>query len=83
MRLPKLDKYDDNIEKEQVELPELILERKRYNLDNDKERFKFISNIEKLCRQSLEYKTLIDYLKLNKGMDFCSFFHKISKKNFM
>ena len=82
MRLPKLDKYDDHIEKELVELPELILERKRYNLDNDKERFKFISNIEKLCRQSLEYKTLIDYLKLNKGMDFCSFFHKISKKNF-
>ena len=46
MRLPKLDKYEDNIGKEQVELPELILERKRYNLDNDKERFKFISNIE-------------------------------------
>lgn len=82
MRIPKLDKYNDEIDKEEYELPELLLERRKYNLDNDKDRFKFITNIEKLCRQSLEYKTLIEYLKLNKGMNFCSFFHKVTKKNF-
>lgn len=82
MRLPKITKYVTTKEKENIEIPSLDLDRKFYNLGREKEKFKYISTIEKLCRSSLEYKDLISYLKNTMGMDFCSFFHKVSKKNF-
>lgn len=80
MRLPKITKYDSSITKEVVELKEIDYGSKYYNLDNEKDKFKFITTIEKLCRSSLEYKQLIEFLKVNMGMNYCSFFHNVSRE---
>lgn len=82
MRIPKITKYDNNITKEEVDIPDLDINRKFYNLGNEKDKFKFITTIEKLCRTSLEYKELITYLKNGMQMNFCGFFHKIKKDDF-
>lgn len=82
MRLPKITKYNSNIDKETVEINEFNFEPKFYDLGNEKQKFKYISTIERLCRTSLEYKDLIEYLKTSMGMNFCSFFHNVSKNNF-
>ena len=79
MRLPKIQQYDKNITKEIVEINDLTFEPKFYDLGKDKDKFKFITTVEKLCRTSMEYYDLINFLRINMGMDFCSFFHKVSK----
>ena len=50
-----------------------------WNLKNPKDKDKFIKKVEMIVRSSLEYHELIDYLKYKMGMNFCSFFHKVSK----
>lgn len=70
------------MEKDTIELNDLCLEGKFYDLGNEKQKFKYIATIERLCRSSFEYKELIAYLRENLGMHFCSFFHKVSKNNF-
>jgi hypothetical protein len=82
MRVPKITKYDDKIDKVTIEVDKLMFEPKFYDLGNERQKFKYISTIEKLCRSSLEYKEFIEYLRNTLGMDFCSFFHKVSRKNF-
>lgn len=79
MRLPRITKYDSSIEKETVNLKQIEYGRKYYDLDNDKDRFKFISTVERICRSSMEYKQLIEFLKVNMNMNFCSFFHNVSR----
>ena len=74
MRLPKIQQYDKNITKEIVEINDLTFEPKFYDLGKDKDKFKFITTVEKLCRTSMEYYDLINFLRINMGMDFCSFF---------
>lgn len=44
-----------------------------WDLDSDKELKKYLSTIEKEVRSSYEYRTMIQYLKDNMGMDQCSF----------
>ena len=79
MRLPRITKYDSSIEKETVNLKQIEYGGKYYDLDNDKDRFKFISTVERICRSSMEYKQLIEFLKVNMNMNFCSFFHNVSR----
>ena len=47
-------------------------------LDTDREREKYISRIERIVRNSDEYKDYIRYLKTNVGLDSCIFFSKVS-----
>lgn len=82
MRIPKITHYDTSTDEETIEVSQLDFEPRFYDLGNDKQRFKYISTIEKLCRSSLEYKDLIDYLKTSLDMNFCSFFHKVNRRNF-
>lgn len=79
MRLPRITKYDSSIEKETINLKQTEYGGKYYDLDNDKDRFKFISTVERICRSSMEYKQLIEFLKVNMNMNFCSFFHNVSR----
>lgn len=79
MRLPRITKYDSSIEKETISLKQIEYGGKYYDLDNDKDRFKFISTVERICRSSMEYKQLIEFLKVNMNMNFCSFFHNVSR----
>lgn len=80
MRLPKITKYNTNITKETIELKEIDYGTKYYNLDNDKDRFKVIVTVERICRSSMEYKQLIEFLKVNMNMNFCSYFHNVSRE---
>ena len=68
----KKDFYN-RIKMTKPELPEYIIE-----LSSDKDREKFISRIEKIVRDSDEYKDYIKYLKTNIGLDSCIFFSKVS-----
>ena len=79
MRLPKITKYDNKLNKETITLKEIDYGNKYYNLDLEKDKFKFITTIEKLCRSSMEYKQLIEFLKVNMNMNFCSFFHNVNR----
>ena len=47
-------------------------------LTNDKDRTKFISRIEKICRSSMEYKDYISFLKEYVDMTKCKFFKGVT-----
>lgn len=47
----------------------------------DKDKTKFVTECEKLIRQSLEYKDYIAFLKQNMDMTSCSFFNNITNEN--
>lgn len=82
MRIPRIDHYDTSMEEETIEVSDFQFEPRHYDLGNDKQKFKYISTIERMCRSSKEYKDLIAYLRNSLGMSFCSFFHKVNQKNF-
>lgn len=79
MRIPKIRKYDTSSDFEVRQLAELDVPRRWYDLNSKKGKDKFVKAIEKLVRTSDEYKELIEYLKNNMGMNFCSFFHNVSR----
>lgn len=79
MRMPRITKFDTNIDKETIELKQIDYGSKFYNFDIDKDRFKFITTVERICRASMEYKQLIEFLKVNMNMNFCSFFHNVNR----
>jgi hypothetical protein len=82
MRIPKIRNYTSDIDETTIELEELEAPRAFYNFGNKKDRNKFIKTCEILIRQSVEYKDLIDYLRTKMGMNFCSFFHNVSREAF-
>lgn len=49
-----------------------------YNLLDDKDLEKFFSDVEKICRNSFEYKEYIKYLRENMGMNECSFYENVN-----
>lgn len=83
MRIPKINDYDTSADSEIRSLEALDIPRRYYNLGNLKDKTKWIKSCETLCRSSLEYKDLIEYLKVKMGMNFCSFFHNVSKEDFV
>ena len=79
MRLPRIQNYDNSSPYEEKKINSLDIPRMFWNLANSKDRDKFIKKVEVIVRSSLEYHELIDYLKYKMGMNFCSFFHNVSK----
>ena len=55
MRIPKIHKFDTSTSKETVEMEKLEFESRFYDLGNDKQRFKYVSTIERLHRIFKEY----------------------------
>lgn len=50
-----------------------------YDLNDEKDRVRhYFTNIEKICRNSIEYKNLIYYLRTYSNMNQCSFFENIN-----
>lgn len=49
-----------------------------YDLNNPKEFPKYIATIEKICRNSFEYKQYIKFLREHAGMNKCSFMENVS-----
>lgn len=57
-------------------LPEFDYEE--FDIYDDKDYKKYIAEIEKIVRSSIEYKWMIEYLKNNMDMDKCAFFKNVS-----
>jgi len=51
------------------------------DLDNIKARTKFISRVERIVRNSLEYRSYIQFLKTNIDLNSCIFFENMSQEN--
>lgn len=51
---------------------------KDYELDDEKDYKKYIKDIERCCRNSLEYKNLINYLREHMNMNECSFYENVN-----
>lgn len=49
-----------------------------YNLDDDKEFENYLKKVEKMCRNSFEYKEYIKYLREYMDMNKCSFFENVN-----
>lgn len=49
-----------------------------YNLTDDKEVFKYLTTVERVCRNSRCYKKLIDFLRNYVDMNKCSFYKNIN-----
>ena len=81
MRIPKIEKYSDNVSESSIYLEKHKLERPKLFLVNEKERIKFIKHIEKIIRMSYEYKEYINYLKEEYNMTFCSVYENINRDN--
>ena len=71
--------YDTSSDTDEVHLEALDVPQPWYNLDNKKDKDKYIKTVEKMVRSSMEYHQLIDYLKNKMGMNFCSFYHRVSR----
>ena len=53
----------------------------QYNLLDDKDFAKYISDLERIVRSSFEYRSLINYLKNTEGMDVCSLLENVSSRD--
>ena len=50
----------------------------QYDFLNDKDFAHYIADLERIVRNSFEYRSLINYLKNTEGMDVCSFLDNVS-----
>ena len=49
-----------------------------YDLNDEKELFKYFKDIEKSIRTSMEYRAMIAYLRNNVNMNKCSFYKNVT-----
>lgn len=76
--LHKFYEYADDVP-DVIKLPELPpFNIPDYDLNDEKEFKKYISNIEKVVRESFEYKRMVSYLRDYLDMNKCSFYENIS-----
>ena len=62
-----------------LELPELCyFDLDQYDLYDNKDYNKFIQDVERICRMSYEYRSLISYLRTTEGMDRCSILNNVT-----
>jgi hypothetical protein len=80
MRIPKISNYEGIKDKEVIFVAKPEFYKPTYVFYTDKIRNKFIKNVEKIVRSSLEYRELIEYLRESLGMTFCTFFNNVSKE---
>lgn len=52
-------------------------DKEEYDLSNEKEFKKYVSDLERMVRNSVEYRILINYLKNSEGMDKCAFLDNV------
>ena len=86
MRNPEAMLKVDNTYKQDGEtilnLPKLpYFDKVQYDLLNDKEFKKYISDIENMVRNSFEYRYFIEELKNKHGFNKCSFFENVSSED--
>lgn len=82
MRNPNMLNQVSNVDKSILKMdyvPQYDL--KDWELNDPKEFDKFIKQIEKNVRNSIEYRELIQYLRLSFNMDTCSFYKNVSNRD--
>lgn len=81
MRLPDLEKYnnDNLIEKRKiVDVPPV---ERHISIMTDRDKVKQVKSIERIVRGSQEYKQYVAFLRKEVDMTMCSYFTNISKKD--
>jgi hypothetical protein len=81
MRLPDLEKYnnDNLIEKRQiVDVPPI---ERHISVMTDRDKVKFVKSVERVVRGSQEYKQYVAFLRKEVDMTMCSYFTNISKRD--
>lgn len=83
MRTAKINNYDPNVKKviRPIDMESVGTLSYMVNVFTDKDKLKLIKELERMVRNSLEYKEYIEFLKNNMDMTQCSFFNNISNKN--
>ena len=79
MRIPTISLYTETAPEEMLFLPTELYERDPVLLVTDKDRAAFIKSIEKMVRNSYEYKEYIEYLVNSQQMNVCSAFGNVAK----
>ena len=70
---------DSNMDIRDIEIPCVSnFDIQDFDPTNEKEYMKNLFRIERICRNSFEYKQFIRFLKENAGMDKCSFLENVS-----
>ncbi|MDD3172226.1 MAG: hypothetical protein PHF63_00930 [Herbinix sp.] len=81
MRIPKIEKFSDKISDIRVEkIDNIIMPEYHVKFLSDKDREKFIDQIKKVVRASVEYKMYIKYLQDYLDMTKCAFFNGVTNK---
>ena len=81
MKVPKIEKYENNLKYSTMFIPKASNVDKNYNIMNEKDKIKFIKMVERIIRSSMEYKQYIAFLKSEIDMTKCSFFTNVTNKN--
>lgn len=78
----KPDSYYADGEKTILDFNEIpYMDKEQYDLNIDKEYKTYIADIERTARNSIEYRTLINYLKNTEGMDVCSVYENVTSRD--
>ena len=72
--------YDNNGETT-LNIDPVYFDQEQYDLTDDRDFSKYIKDIERVCRNSFEYKWLIHNLKTMNGMDQCAVLEGVSSRN--
>ena len=81
MKIPKIEKYENNLKYSTMFIPKVSNVEKTYNVMNEKDKIKLIKTVERIVRSSIEYKQYIAFLKAEIDMTQCSFFTNVTNKN--
>lgn len=81
MRLPTVENYDNSKKIITMKLSNICPVEKTYVVMNDKDKLMLIKAVERIVRQSMEYKQYIQFLRTEINMTECTFFSNVGTKN--
>lgn len=81
MRKPNIENYSNTSPFITMPMNRPVPIKREFAIMNDKDRVKLIKTVERVVRQSLEYKQYIHFLKTEIDMSCCSFFHNVNRDN--
>ncbi len=79
MRIPKVDHFENKGSVMRRTYSSPIKAPRCVTITNDKQRDKCIRRLERKCRNSMEYRDLIKYLRTNMDMERCLFLPKLGE----
>lgn len=77
----KVDNIYANNEDTVLDIKGYYFDGQQYDLLDEKDLKHYIADLERIVRNSFEYRTLISYLKNTEGMDVCSFLENVTSRD--